>query len=436
MKQSTQLFREVNLSFAIFLVIGNIIGTGIFTISGLIAQELGISWWLIGIWILGGILALIGAICYSVLGIEIPKAGGEYAFLYPYYGPLPAFLSGWASLFIGFSAPIAAAALGLAYYLQPLIGLGSAQDIVVLKGIAMIALVAITIVISMGLQTGTRLHSLLTFANLGLVAGFAVLVLWRAPLRTNLTPILTGSPIAVDFTSLGSAILLVMFTYSGWNAAAYMAEEIRQPRRNIPTALILGTSLVIIIYLTINLAYFGAVPFSELEGEIAVAEITATRMFGTTGSLIISWLITFSFLTSITAMSIAGPRVYFAMSRNRLFPHRLSQVHAKKKVPVLAIWFQSIIALVLIAVGSFYQILLYAGGILVLFATLTVSVLFQIPSNGKPFFTLLYRILPAIFVLVNTGVLVATVISHPTEAMAGLLTVALGIPVYMGFKGR
>ncbi|MCH8820444.1 MAG: amino acid permease [Acidobacteria bacterium] len=232
------------------------------------------------------------------------------------------------------------------------------------------------------------------------------------------------------------AFVLVMFSYSGWNAAAYMAEEIRRPSRYIPGALLLGTGTVIIAYLLMNLAYFGSVPLSQLEGEIAVAEITARTVFGTRGSAFVTSLILFSILSSITAMSIAGPRVYFAMSRDGLLPSWLSEIDRKRKAPLNSIMFQAGVAISLVAIGTFREILLFAGVILMFFATLTVSVLLRTPREGikHSHFWVLYRLLPGIFVLINIVILINVAMSSPRETTAGFLTLILGLPVYFYYR--
>ena len=432
--RSMRLFREIGLASSVFLVVGNIIGIGIFTTSGLIAAEVGNSVWLIGVWVLGGVLALIGAVCYSILGVRIPRAGGEYAFLYPCYGPLPAFLSGWTSLLIGFSAPIAASALGLAHYLRSFLPLQISGHAVTPKVVATLVLLSVTLLLSLGLKFGTRIHSLFTLVNFALVVAFAFLVLGNSAGSPNLGLALQRGLFDVHLPSLGSALVLVMFAYSGWNAAAYVAEEIRAPERTIPVALILGTLAVIVAYVFINLAYFSAVPLAALEGKIAVAEIAASKTLGTMGLTLVSTLIAVSILSSLTAMSIAGPRVYFAMSRDRLFPGWMAEVHEKKKIPLKSIWFQSGVAAALIALGTLYQILLYSGFILLLFATLTVSTLLTVKKADKGLFWARYRLLPGIFVATNTGILISAVISHPAETLTGLVTVALGLPVFWYYR--
>ena len=431
-----QLFREIGLLSATFLVVGNIIGIGIFTTTGLIAAEIGNSPWLLGVWILGGFLALIGATCYSLLSRKIPRAGGEYAFLYPSYGPFAAFLAGWASLLIGFSAPIAAYVLALIAYLSPFLPSGLFEHSLIQKGTAGLILLCISFLMVLGLRFGSRFHSAMTLLNLGLIIGFATLVLLRTPVRQNLDPILAGN-LSPDSLSLGTAIVMVMFAYSGWNAAAYIAEEIRRPAVYIPGALLLGTAIVIIVYVWMNLAYLGSLPLAQIEGEIAIAEITALAAFGPEGRLIVSILVLFAILTSITAMSIAGPRVYFAMSRDHLFPAWLAEVDEKRKIPLKSIWFQTAIALLLVAIGTFRQLLLYSGFILLLFTTLTVSTLFMVrKEKDNPYFWILYRLLPGLFVLINAVVLVSAAVSNPAETLAGGVTLLLGVPVYFYYKGK
>ena len=431
-----QLFREIGLLSATFLVIGNMIGIGIFTTSGLIAAEIGSSPWLLGVWILGGFLALIGATCYSLLSMRIPRAGGEYALLYPSYGPLAAFLSGWASLLIGFSAPIAAYALALVAYLSPFLPSQLLEHSLIQKGLASLTILGISCCLFLGLKFGNRLHSVITLLNLGLTIGFATLVLLRTPVLQNLEPIVEGN-LSPDLPSMGTAMVMVMFAYSGWNAAAYIAEEIRLPAVYIPGALLLGTGTVMIAYILMNLAYFGSVPLSQLEGEITVAEVTALAAFGARGGVIVNVLVLFSILSSITAMSIAGPRVYFAMSRNHLFPAGLAEVDEKRKIPLKAFWFQTTVALFLIAIGTFRELLIYAGFILLLFSTLTVSSLFMIRNQkDHSYFWILYRLLPGLFVLINAVVLVGAVVSNPKETLAGVVTLLLGLPVFLYYKRK
>ena len=284
-----QLFREISLGSSVLIVIGNIIGVGIFTTSGLIAGELGESRWLIGVWLVGGALALMGALCYSALARETPRAGGEYAFLYPAFGPLIAFYAGWASLLIGFSAPIAAGSIALVAYAGPLLPFSTSGDFAS-KTTSVVLLLLVTAGISSGLKFGTRLHSLLTILNLALLILFASATLWQAGSSSHLAAALgsqTGSA-TFSFATLGSTVIFVMFAYSGWNAAAYVSEEVRNPRVNIPVALVCGTVVVIGAYLLINVAYFSAVPVAELSGKIAVAEVVARVSFGPWGSVLLS----------------------------------------------------------------------------------------------------------------------------------------------------
>lgn len=421
-----QLYREIGVAGATLLVVGNIIGIGIFTTSGLISRQLGPSPWLLGVWLLGALIALIGAVCYARLGSIFPQAGGEYAFLRPTYGAAAAFLSGWTSLIIGFTAPLAASALGLAFYLRALLPGNLPEDGWGVRLIALSALAMVACLISFGLKTGAGIHSAITILNLLLVAGFAMTVLSRSG-AGNLEAALAGSLVPVALPDLGSAVILVMFTFSGWNAAAYIAEEIRSPERNLPRALLAGTLLVAALYVVINLAYLAANPLTQLAGVIPVAELTASAVLGPTGRSVVNLLILVSILSSLTAMSIAGPRVYYAMSRDGLFPGWLSRVDPVRKAPVRSLWFQTAVAGLLVLVGDFYQILVYSGFVLILFATLTVSALYRVSRQ---------RVLPTVFILINTGILLSAVRANPWEALAGIVTVLAGLPVYAYFRRR
>ena len=421
------------------LVVGNIVGTGIFTTSGLIAQEIGNSPWLVGIWLAGGLLSLTGALCYAQLGARTPRAGGEFAFLYPVYGPLVAFplrLGFPDHRILGFSGPVAAASLGLAIYLEPYLPLASGP--LGNQTVATLVLLAVTTLLSLGLKFGTRLHSTVTLLNLGLLAAFTCLVLVntrKAGVLHELNP--AGAWDLETLVPVASALVLVMFSYSGWNAAAYIAEEIRDPARNLPRSLLLGTALVTILYVGINLAYLTALPLAQLQGEVAVAQLAASAVLPS-GEWIVTLLILVSILSSVTAMSIAGPRIYFAMSRQRLFPSWLGEVHLKKKIPLKAIWFQSGIALALVWMGTLRQILLFSGFVVILFSAVTVSALLRTPldpdsSRGA---WILQRILPWIFVLTSFTILASVAFSHPGESLAGVATVCAGLPVYYYYCRR
>ena len=429
-----KLFRELSLASAMLLVVGNVIGTGIFTTTGLIAQEVSNPTWLLGVWLAGGILSLLGALCYAQLGAHIPKAGGEFAFLYPYYGPLIAFLSGWTSLIIGFSGPIAAATLGLIVYLTPYLPLSlNALDP---RMLATIILLLVTGLVSIGLSFSVRLHSVVTILNVVLLASFSYIILSyrrHAGVLSELSH--ARSWTMEDLAPTASALVLVLFSYSGWNAAIYIAEEIRNPARNLPRSLILGTGLVTILYLAVNLAYLSALPLSLLKGEIAVAQAVTAAVLPS-GTWLMTLLILVSILSSITAMSIAGPRVYFAMSRSHLFPSWLGKVDVKRKIPLMAIWFQSSVALTILWLSTLRQILLFSGFALVLFSTLAVSVLLRIPLKSDINLTnwSIHRLLPWTFVLTNTLILISVALSHPMETLSGLGMVAAGLPMYLFYR--
>ena len=434
-----QLFREISLGSSTLIVIGNIIGVGIFTTSGLVAGDLGESRWLMGVWLLGGALALMGALCYSALVRETPRAGGEYAFLYPAFGPLIAFYAGWASLLIGFSAPIAAGSIGLVAYAGPLLPFSTSGELAS-KATSVVVLLLVTAGISSGLRFGTRLHSLLTVLNLGLLILFASAVLWHSGSSSHLAALVDPQTEAGNFSlaTLGSTVIFVMFAYSGWNAAAYVAEEVRDPRVNVPVALVSGTVVVIGAYLLINLAYFSAAPVAELSGKIAVAEVVARASFGPWGSRLLSLLIGTSIVSSITAMSIAGPRVYFAMARDGLLPEILSRVDPTRKVPRYAIWFQTGVAAFLILIASFQEILLSAGVVMVFFTTITVATLLKGRyKEGRPLVFLVFRrILPLLVIGINIAILISALMTYTRECVAGLAAVLLGTPVYFLYRSR
>jgi APA family basic amino acid/polyamine antiporter len=287
--------------------------------------------------------------------------------------------------------------------------------------VAALALFSVSLLLSIGLKAVHRLHSLITVVNLMTIIGFSTAVILKVPADINLLPALEGSLVNIDLEVLAPAVVMVMFTYSGWNAAAYIGEEIKDPEKNLPASLLIGTIIVVALYVLINLAYLSGTSLSVLSGEEAVAQIVSAQVFGAAGQNIVNLLIILSIMSSLTAMSIAGPRVYYAMSRDHLLPGWFSEVDSRKKIPLKAIWFQTFLAIVLVFVGQLSQILIYAGVILISFSTLTVSALYRVSRM---------RILPSVFISISLVILFYAAISKPIESLVGLLTVALGLPVY------
>lgn len=438
------LRRTMGLGTAISLVVSNVIGVGIFTTTGLLATEIPHAGWLLAVWVLGGALALAGAFCYGELGARLPRAGGEYAFLSEAYGPLTGFSAGWASFWVGFTAPIAAAAVGMSEYLWALIAqvlpdgiskdLSSFWLLSAKKGMALTAVILLTAVHCRKISTGSRVHNALTILKLALIVIMILAGFLSGAGTWNL--LAAGSPTGpIDRlpSKLAVALIWVMFAYSGWNAACYVGSEIKRPSKDLPRSLLSGTLIVLVLYIALNTLYLYALPIPQLSGLVAVGEAAARRLFGPGLAPLFGILVVFTILGAMSAMMMAGPRVYYAMSRDGLFPRWVAAIHPRTETPVRAILFQSIWCCLLICTGTFEQLLTFSGVVLALSSAVTVSALLvlrqrRVGEESRAAWG--YPWTPLLFVAFSVWMTTYTIIERPKESLAGIGIVAAGIPYY------
>ena len=437
-----QLARQIGLVSALVLVIANMVGSGVFTTSGFILTALGSPATLMWCWLLGGAFALTGALCYGELGAMLPEAGGEYAYLSRAFGPLPAFLSGWISLIVGFSAPIAAAAIAFATYF--LGGSAAAWFEFDLYGMTLIRVSPVTllacatvVVLSLvhvhSVHLGKRVQNALTLFKIVFIALFIIGGLaWGQGSFSHLGESLsTGGWSASGFAV---ALIFVSFAYSGWNAAAYLGSEITRPERNLPLALVGGTVLVMGLYLLLNLVFIYALPPQAMSGTLEVGLSAATALFGSTIGTLFAQAIALGLLSVLSAMIMAGPRVYFAMARDNLFFQRCARVHSTRQTPAEAIAFQALIAIGIIVSTAYDTLLIYVGFTLSLSAMTTVLGLIRLrrlaPELARPYRTFGYPLTPAIFILGNLWVMLYTILSRPLVGLAGAATIGSGVLLY------
>jgi len=446
-----QLKREIGLFTATVLVVANMIGTGIFTTSGFIMQELGHPMVLLLCWLIGGIFALCGALSYGELGAAFPQAGGEYVYLRESFGKLVAFLSGWISLLVGFSAPIAAAAIAFATYGSSIFSLPALpHGSLVLAGITVvtvspitIAAIAIIIILSLvhyhGIKIGARVQNTLTSFKISIIVLFITAgILFGAG---SLSHFSGNVPLATMVQSkFAVSLIFVSFAYSGWNAACYLGSEIRNPSINIPAALFTGTLLVLILYLLVNVVYIYALPASQMSGTLEIGLTSASALFGANIGKYLGAAIALGILSALSAMILTGPRVYYAMSKDGLFFAVFGRVDRKHKAPVFAIFLQAAIAIFFILTLSFEKLLIYIGFTLALFAMLTVLGLMILRLKSKtplsPYKTFGYPLTPIIFILGNLWIAYFSIQSRPVTSLWGLLTIAVGIVVYLYFRNK
>lgn len=446
-----QLARRLGPVDGAAIIVSNVIGSGIFIVPAIVAQGVPDAPGMLAVWLAGGLLAFAGAMAYAELATLKPHAGGEYVYLRDAFGPAAGFLTGWTSFVAGFSGAIAASAVGLASYLgrffpaagdtTPFVELPlgpaavtlSPQSVVALTAIAGFSAVHIVGVgparIVQNVLAALKVLVLLAFVALGFTIG-------------------TGSPAnfadgagAAMPSSWVLALIPVMFSYSGWNAAAYLAGEIRDPGRNVPLALGAGTAAVVLLYLLLNLLYLYALPVSELAAvEVRVVDAAAERLFGAVVAAPLAAASVVMIAASISAMVLAGPRVYYAMARDGQFFARLGRVHPRFQTPSAAIVVQSLWAGVLVLTGTFEQLVAYTGFAVVLFSGVAVTALFVLrrrdPAAPRPFRAWGYPAAPFVFALASLLIVGNAIWRSPGTSAAGLLIIAAGAPVYLFFRRR
>ncbi len=445
MKQDS-LERRIGLFPLTNIVVANMVGAGIFTTSGLLIRDLGNPLVMLGLWIVGGILALCGALSYGELGAAIPRAGGEYAFLSELFHPLLGFLSGWASFFVGFSAPIAASAIGfMEYFTRAFPGLlrvgllSEASEAAVLKKAgACLVILLFTLIHARGVELGTRVQNFLTVGKVVLIAG--LLAAGLASGHGSWSHFTQGGSYRFDFIgwkSAGLALMWIMFAYSGWNASAYIGSEIRDPDKNLPRSLILGTGLVILLYAGLNIFYLYAVSPAQMSGVISVGGLAAGNVFGPSFEGVLSILIAFALFSSLSAFIILGPRVYYSMARDGYFFKSFAKVHPVFGVPSKSVILQGLISMAIVVSGSFDQILTYMGFSLGIFPIFAVLGVFKLRRQGRSTRKMPgFPVTPAVFILTGILILVLGFLRSPGPSGVAILTVAAGVPAFHFLKKK
>ncbi len=441
------LLRQLGIGSATALVISNMIGGGILTTTGYLAGDLGSPRVVLLIWAVGAVCALAGAFCYSELGVNFPSSGGEYVYLTQAFGPTWGFMTGWVSFFAGFSAPIAASALAFSDYLghffpamklensHHLAGSGAWEFKFGPAQTGACVLVAIfTILNCLGVKRTARVQNVLTSMKVlvfvvFLVAGFAFgNGNWdnfsSQAVRTSSSPV---------YSQFFVSLLFIYFAYSGWNAATYVAEELKQPARTLPISLACGTVLVAVLFIGLNVLYIYAVPLESMKGVVAIGALAATHLFGPAVAGLFSAAMLLSLLATVNAMVTIGPRVYYAMAKNGAFFSAAAKVDPRWHTPVIAIVAQGICTM-LMTMSPFQNLLLYIGFILNFYAVMSVAALFQFRRRKGwqklAVVNFAYPLVPAFFVLVGVWITIQGMTLRPVISAVAAATVATGALVY------
>jgi APA family basic amino acid/polyamine antiporter len=430
------------------IIVSNVIGAGILFTPPQSAAAIPHPWLFLLAWLVGGGLAFAGAMAYAELAAFRPRAGGEYVYLRAAYGRLAAFLTGWVSFVAGFAGAIAAIAVVLVFYLDRFIpGAADHTPFLVVPLpylpltvsrrtlVAIAAVVLLSLVHIRGVGPGRVMSNVLATLK---VSALLIFIALGFSIGAGSSANLQQTAGSVAPTGWLLALLSVMFTYSGWNAAAYMAEEIRDPGRNVPRALALGTGAVIAIYLLLNLLFLYVMPVGELaKVKGSVLDVVAERLMGARAGDIMGVVSIISLLASLSANIFAGPRVYYAMARDGLFFAPAARVHPSYRTPAVAIVAQAIWASILILSGGAEALTRYTGFAVMLFATIAVAALFVLrqrePDAPRPFKALGYPLVPALFVLIGIATVINTFYSAPATAGAGVLVMLAGIPLFLWF---
>ncbi|GAA5522545.1 amino acid permease [Aliifodinibius salicampi] len=420
--------KTVGLITAISIAVANMIGTGVFTSLGYQVVDIQSAFALVMLWVVGGVVALCGALSYGELGAALPRSGGEYHLLSEIYHPSLGFLSGWISLTAGFAAPTAIAAIALGEYTHAVF------PAVPVTHVGAISVVLITLVHSTSIRWGNYLQNISTAVKVGVVVLFIVLGF----MASNHQPI-SLVPKSSDWGILVSpffavALVYVSYAYTGWNAAVYIVGEIQKPQKNLPKALFIATVMVTVLYALLNYVFLLLVPIPELAGKVEVGFLAAEQMLGPAAADVLSILISVLMISTISAMVFIGGRIAQVIGEDYGVFKMLGKRN-EKQIPVNALIFQAIVTLLFLYTSTFEQVMVYATFLLIGMSSLTVAGVYVLrwrrPEMDRPYKTWGYPVTPAVFLLVNTFIMVYVILERPLESLVGLGIMIVGIILYM-----
>ena len=429
----SELRRDLTLFDSISLVIGTIIGSGIFLVPAEIARAVHTPGWMLAIWVIGGVLTMLGALSLAELGAAMPEAGGIYTFIGRAFGPLLGFLCGWMMFTVITSGSIATLGAAFPIYLGAFVPLTPLTT----KLVSIVAIVVMTWINIIGVKNGARLGNVLTILKVGGLIVMVLCVFFLPPQTpTAAAPVMTLPSGPVSVGAIGIALVAVLWAYEGWHDISFAAAEMKDPQRNFPRAVIGGVAIVITLYLLANFAYLKVLTPAEIAASERVALTAMTRVTGEWGGKILTAAILCSILGAMNSLILAGPRAYYQMAKDRLFFERVSRVHPKWQTPVESLVFQGLWSVFLVLfIGGFSQLFTYVifgGWIFYGLAVLSVIVLRRkAPNMARPFRVPGYPIVPLLFGVVAGAFVVNTLIETPRESGYGLAFIALGIPIYL-----
>jgi APA family basic amino acid/polyamine antiporter len=446
--QETGYVRRLGTFDATMVVVGGIIGAGIFLNPAIVAQRVGTAGLVLAAWSLGGAIALVGALCFAELGARLPQAGGGYVYLRDALGPLPAFLYGWTQLLVINTGGIAAVAITFASYGADLAGVGEAW----IKPLAIAAIVLLSGINAAGVRFGALVQNAFTVLKL---LALALLVaaggwLWLERSAAGGTGVVASAGATPPPTSLtlamGTALVAVLFAYGGWQHANNVAEEIREPERRLPRALIVGVTVVVIVYVAANLAYLAALGTEGLATSTAPAADALRSAAGRWGGVAIGLGVACSTFGILNVVIMSAPRIYQAMAADRVFFSSVARLAPRTHTPVVGIWVQAAWAVVLALSGSYAQLLDWVVFGDWIFFGLIVATLFvyrardrrrELAANASGGFRVPWHpLIPGLFVAAAIFVVASSVVSNPRNALYGTLLIGAGAPAFLAWRRR
>ena len=428
----TDLPRKLGLLDALSIVIGVVIGGGIFLVPNLVARELHSTLAILAVWIFGGVISFFGALACAELGTAYPSTGGQYVFVREAFGPMVGFLCGWSMFTVARTAQVAWLAVTLALYTSYFVPLSSVES----KLLGLTAIALFTGINYRGATAGALVQKLFTLAK---VLGIAVIVcgtfFWSG--KAVASPTVST---AFSMSSFGTALIASLLAYDGWVQLSFVAGEIRNPQRNILLALALGSCACIVIYLLANLAYLHVLSIPEIAASEHVGATLAERVLGSGGGTFVSLIILVSIIGTLNGCFLTSPRVYFAQAHDGLFFRKFAEVHPRYQTPGFAILAQGLWAAVLLVSGSYETLLDYAMFAIWLFYGLMIAGIVVLrrkqPDLERPYRMWGYPISAALFLAVTGWFLLNMLVTRPVPSLTGLLLIATGVPVYLLWARR
>jgi basic amino acid/polyamine antiporter, APA family len=433
-QSSGELKRQIGLASATAIVVGEVIAVGIFLTPADMIKSLGSPAWLLAVWLVMGVMALSGALCYAELAARFPEAGGGYVYLREAYGPALAFLYGWKCFLVMDPGVTAALATGMATYAGYMFELSP-------PGVKLVAVSTILILSAaniVGVRLGVWLIRWLTMLKLGLLA---FIILWGFALKlgdwSRFIPVVEQRPGSAPLVmALAGAMVAAFFSFGGWWDLSKLSGEVRDPSRTLPRALVTGLLVVTLVYILTSAAFIYLVPVERVTSGEAFAAQAGEVLFGRAGGQIFSGIVIVAILGSLTGIIMSAPRVYYAMARDGVFPSATAQLHARFGTPARAIALEAVLACLLVAVGTLSEIIAYFIFVTVVFIALTVAAVFMLKKkspDAASYKTPGYPVTPLIFLILVTVLLVLLAGNNPKQAFLGVAVVALGIPAYYSY---